>query len=304
MQKRASIDPNQQLLVVENSGVTRVSTTRESGGVPSEVIYQPQIGIPFARNAVLDWAQSRNFEWIAFLDDDTVPNEKWLDDMIFALMNQNYDAIQGSWKFSYDEGYPKFLPRMSSSSWTGIEALRTASTRNVIFSTKKVFELRTRFDQDLSEFGGSDTEFFMQLVNAGFKIGTTSRGLVDERIVGNRATASWHLRRKIREDQTWFSAARKFGRAPLGQEPQTQNPKTRTFSVLRKVFSFSSFYVTNRKGVNFRIPQLVVLPLTSISWILLRLGIRIREYQTPKPRPLLKYSKASRVWLVTKNRRL
>lgn len=282
MKERAPQEPFQHLLVVDNSGVSSPPLTRESGEVLVRVIYEPQVGIPFARNAALTWAQSGNYKWIAFLDDDVVPTGTWLEEMLFALRGGSHDAIQGSWVFSYESSYPNYLPRMSDSSWIGNEALRTASTRNVIFCTKKVFESGAKFNESLAEIGGSDTEFFMSLNNSGFQIGTTTKGLVNEPIVGKRASLLWHLRRKIRTDQTWFVSIQKFGRPAISMKKHRSSPKLVARTLFNRVFSASSLHVTTSKGKHVKLPQLVLLPLTALSFTLLGLGIRVREYQRPK----------------------
>jgi glycosyltransferase involved in cell wall biosynthesis len=282
MQERALVDPYQHLLVVDNSGITAHPQTNNQTQFNLTVIYEPQVGIPFARNAVLFFAQANDFDWVAFLDDDVIPANSWLEEMIYALTQGDCDAIQGSWLFSYEENYPRYLPRMAASNWVGNENLRTASTRNVIFKMQKVIESGTRFNNALVELGGSDTEFFMALNNSGFKIGSTSGGLVNESIIGDRATLKWHLRRKIRTDQTWFHAVEKFGVLP------EENPNLNSSSLLnlqrvwRKLFSPSSLFVTNKHGQVMILPQLALLPVTALSFILLKMGIRVREYKSPK----------------------
>jgi glycosyltransferase involved in cell wall biosynthesis len=282
MQERALADPYQHLLVVDNSGVTAHPQTNNQKQVNQTVIYEPQAGIPFARNAALSFAQANDFDWIAFLDDDVLPANSWLREMIYALTQGDLDAIQGSWVFSYGENYPKYLPRMAASNWVGNENLRTASTINVIFKTQKVFKSGTRFNTALVELGGSDTEFFMALNNSGFKIGSTSGGLVYESIIGDRATLKWHLRRKIRTDQTWFHAVEKFGALPEENSNQNSNLLLNLRRVWRKLFSPTSLSVTNKHGHVMILPQLALLPVTALSFILLKMGIRVREYKSPK----------------------
>ena len=63
---------NIQLLIVDNSGVA-LSQKEQITPNFATLIYEPRIGIPFARNAALEWALRAGVEWMVFIDDDVQP---------------------------------------------------------------------------------------------------------------------------------------------------------------------------------------------------------------------------------------
>ena len=67
-----------EVLVVENGPRTQLDTVLGSltHSFPICYLNEPRLGIPHARNAILEWAT--DFDYVAFIDDDEVPCREWL----------------------------------------------------------------------------------------------------------------------------------------------------------------------------------------------------------------------------------
>ena len=59
-----------------------------------EYALEPIVGIPYARNRALEMAMAAD-DLIAFLDDDEVPSEQWLAELLRVWREYSADVVFG-----------------------------------------------------------------------------------------------------------------------------------------------------------------------------------------------------------------
>jgi GT2 family glycosyltransferase len=167
---------------------------------PIHYVVEKNRGIAFARNAALAVALS-NSDFVAFIDDDEVPEPDWLSELLRVQKFYNADVVTGPCLPQYLEPPPSWvveggfheLPRYP----TGTQR-HMAFTNNVLVRTA-VFESVDRyFDESMALSGGEDDEFFSRAYRAGFRIVWADNAIVHESVPASRSTVGWLVRRGFR----------------------------------------------------------------------------------------------------------
>ena len=192
------------LIVVENDHRPRcidiVAEVKKSAPYPIEYVNETELGIPFARNTAIATSRKLGAKWIAFIDDDEVAEQDWLVRMCHRAGHFGVDVVQGPFRQEYPAETPDWFPRRSLAVRESGEALRTASTNNVMFH-HSLFEkpgLGLRFDTRLRFTGGSDADFFSRANQRGARIVWEQSAVVSESVPPSRLRLSWQLKRAFR----------------------------------------------------------------------------------------------------------
>lgn len=170
--------PVVHVVIVDNegSGTARqlCEEFKRRSGTSLTYVYEPQLGIPYARNACLANVPAA-CEFICFIDDDEVPKEDWLDQLLLAQQYTDADAVAGKVVAMFADGTPAWIavggffgaPRRSFGldmpKVQDLQALDRAATNNVMVRAATVRTLNLRFDSAFAFSGGSDTMFFRTL---------------------------------------------------------------------------------------------------------------------------------------------
>lgn len=137
-------------------------------------VHEPQRGISYARNAVLNNLPA-GCDFVAMLDDDEVPAPDWLDQLLLAQAATGADVVQGQvvpvfapstpqWiATSNFFGTPRRLYHIDFPRVINLQERVCAGTGNVLVRVKAIEDLRLRFDPDLALSGGEDRLFFSRL---------------------------------------------------------------------------------------------------------------------------------------------
>ena len=144
-------------------------------------------------------------EWIAFVDDDEVPESDWLDALLRTQRDHDADVVGGAVIPILPDGAPKWLIRGRFLNYnrhpTGTR-LPYAFTNNVLIRTRTVSEMSLRFSDRYGLTGGEDRHFFQQIGMAGHRIVWCDEAIVKETIPPDRMTTRWILRREFRYGNT------------------------------------------------------------------------------------------------------
>ena len=244
------------------------------------VIHEEKVGIPYARNAAVDWALAAGAECHIFIDDDVQPDHEWHRNLLSDFRESNADVMQGATIFRYPDDYPNYYPRIPDRRFSPDTKLVTGSTANVIFRTAPIKVLNLRFNVDLAEYGGSDADFFFQLHLNGATILHSPNAVVLEPLIGFRTSLLWQARRRIRTSQSWFYAI--GGITPEGDRPISRKGFGLVLNAVRILGRFVSrtFFllvapVRGRKS--FLQAFMDLMPILAV--LLTAMGIRIREYK-------------------------
>ena len=187
--------------------------------LPLRHVFEPRLGIPFARNRVIEIALAEEspggFDAIAFIDDDETADAAWLRELAATLESCDADAATGPALPAFEEGPP---PRWAERSGafdcldfpTGT-ARPTAFTHNVLVRTEALRRTGLRFDERLAMTGGSDTHLFSRLAKAGCRIVWCREAICREWTPASRLTVAWARQRAYRIGATDAWIARDLG---------------------------------------------------------------------------------------------
>jgi len=167
---------------------------------PLECYIEPRRGISHARNSAIARVKEGT-DFVAFIDDDEVPETSWLDELLYVQQSYGADVVSGpvlprfigdvpDWilkgKFFETERYP-----------TG-HLLNLSRTGNALVRSELFSKLGEPFDVRYAMTGGEDTLFFRRLHRAGYKMVWADDALVYDWVPEGRANARWILKRAYR----------------------------------------------------------------------------------------------------------
>lgn len=156
-----------EILIIDNGSTddTRIVASSFKKILPIRYIYEPQIGIPFARNTALREAQGKI---VAFTDDDCEPTPFWLSQMITAHKKYPKVAvIQGESIGKHLHNPLGIISHMFhevtiKKNLIGRKNLLYLDTKNVSFKLPILKKYKLRFTTELLR--GSDVDFAKQLL--------------------------------------------------------------------------------------------------------------------------------------------
>lgn len=190
-----------QVLVIDNdpdAGARRVVEDRKD---PALVyVHEPRPGIAAARNRALKEAGACS-GLLAFIDDDEVPSEHWLQQLVELQKQTGAAAVVGPVLSEYAVTPDPWIAageffkrrRMETGS-----RITVAATNNLLLDLGQVRDLGLEFDERFGLSGGSDTLFTRQLVQAGAAMLWCDEAVVVDRVPESRLTRAWVLRRAFR----------------------------------------------------------------------------------------------------------
>jgi|GEM_PF-1241600 len=192
------------------------SEAHRAGIASASVVLERRLGIPFARNAALQFSFDGGFDYLAFIDDDAAPDPDWLERLYSPLQGKGADAATGP-------QVPIFPPN-TSAELSKAEIFRErrladgsrcawAATNNVIFSVPFVKKHALWFESEFAT-GGEDKQFFLRFTKLGGKIVWVADAVVREPVVSGRLSRKWAVRRAYRYGSTGFSIERSI-RSPV-----------------------------------------------------------------------------------------
>lgn len=161
--------------------------------------HEPRAGIPFARNAAIRAAIRLRCNFLAYIDDDEVAPDRWLQTLHSNLIKSGADVIHGRLVRVPTLEAAVRQSRNYVPAEERIKRRRTAATNNVLFRAWLVTPpLNLMFDEALAQVGGSDTEFFMRANDAGATIVRSSQPPVFEIWDEQRETINFIMKRAWR----------------------------------------------------------------------------------------------------------
>lgn len=189
--------PEVTVIVVDNDASETARMVCSSATLPWRLKYvvEPKRGIAEARNCALKEIGDADF--VAFIDDDEVPANEWLDELLSTQAKFGADVVAGPIRPSFTGDVPEWV-RISGffgspARLTG-EPLAFCSTNNTLVM-RPVFDHIGCFDDRFQLTGGEDVQFFTRVRLAGFKIVWSAEAIVSETMSGDRTTLGALLRR-------------------------------------------------------------------------------------------------------------
>ena len=196
--------PDVQLAIVDNDAEGSAQSICEdfsaNHDLKLEYEIEKQRGIPFARNHSVDMVKE-NVDFIAIMDDDEVPAENWLDELMAAQQEFEADILTGPVAPHFMEQPADWLVNFfGSGNLIDGQNLKDnygfAYTSN-LFARAELFQ-HIRFDEQFRSNGADDTHLFMQVHEKGYKAVWADKALVTEWLPGSRTNYKWLWQRAYR----------------------------------------------------------------------------------------------------------
>lgn len=170
----------------------------------SEITYvhAPARNISIARNACLDNARG---SWIAFIDDDEVASETWLQTHYDTSIKNGLDVSIGPVLAMYPESAPAWI---KSNDYHTVKVsnqrpVTTGHAGNSFFNRSHPAIQDLRFSEERGRTGGEDTQFFYECFKAGAKLGEAPDAVAYEPVAENRLSLDWLVKNKFRSGITY-----------------------------------------------------------------------------------------------------
>lgn len=167
--------------------------------LPLGYVHEQKSGISRARNAALDNTEGSDF--VAFLDDDEIPEPAWLTTLLATQAAFDADVVSGPTLPRFDRPPSPWL--VAGHFWDPARhpdgaLVDTAYSGNVLFRRATVMRHAIRFDEAIGHIGGEDVDFFDRLRRAGATLRYSDNAIAFETIPPHRTTLRWLIRRWFR----------------------------------------------------------------------------------------------------------
>ncbi len=196
--------PHIRVIVVDNddagSAYQTCEAVRPRFNWELECYVEPRRGIPFARNTAIARA-GNDADYIAFIDDDEVPEPNWLDELLRVMAKYEADVVAGPAVPHFMKEPPLWVIKgefFASRRRTTGERLDRAATNNVMIRSAVLRAMANLFDERMALTGGSDIHLFRRVHRAGYRIVWADEALTTEWIPPSRVGTMWILRRAFR----------------------------------------------------------------------------------------------------------
>ena len=204
------------LIMVENSDnpACRDLMARFRDAFPSvriEYLMEPELGIPFARNAGVERALKLHGDWIVFIDDDEEACESWFENLTAAANRWDADVFHGPVRLIYPADCPEWIRMKQFDGGANGTILTSAATGNTMAHSRlfSAAGLGLRFDTSLRFSGGSDVELFSRATRSGATIRWIDDAVVREHVPTTRQSSRWLLLRMQRNAANTVTIIRK-----------------------------------------------------------------------------------------------
>ena len=178
---------SREYVIVDNGSTDQtrqvVEEFRDSAGFPVQYIHEPRAGHSIALNT---GCKAANGEIIAFTDDDAIPADQWLVEIIRSISDLGNDWVYGPvrpiwdfgkkplwfgpktsfWVACLDYGVQPFAPTDGSTPFAGV---------NHACRAERIFELGLYDEQkglrgDGKSYTGNDDDLYMKSLAMGFRV--------------------------------------------------------------------------------------------------------------------------------------
>jgi len=192
--------PEIVLVVADNDAAESARPVCEDArrwlSLPLRYVVEPRKGISFARNATVRHAGDA--DWLAFIDDDEVPEPRWLDTLMRVQRETGADVVTGPVHARFQREPPAWVLEggffASSRRATGA-LLGFAYTGNALLRARLLDGERELFDPDFHFGIGEDTLLFSRLAARGARVVWAEEAVVFESVPPERVRVRWLVRR-------------------------------------------------------------------------------------------------------------
>jgi succinoglycan biosynthesis protein ExoM len=215
-----------ELIVIDNNPnpETAAICQRASPRLPIAVHYEeePEAGITYARNCGVTSALERKADFIAFIDDDDLPQSDWLIQLLDRQAVTEADLVFGTWVLDNDmpqrareSGIFRLPVKAKHQNKGGRYGLPVfSSTCNVLVGRDILERVATTgeiFSHDFRYSGGEDKDFFIRAHALGANLASAELSVIHQIHEAERYTASGLLKRGFKSGCSQVGMARAHG---------------------------------------------------------------------------------------------
>lgn len=205
--------PAVEVIVVDNDPMSSESDPCKNISLPYPLRYvvEPSRGIVQVRNRAVALADGADF--VAFLDDDEVPCETWLDELLKTQAAFDADVVAGPTRPAYGPGVASWVRRggfFQRPEYKTGKPMKFCAAGNVLVR-RAIFDRVGGFDERFQLTGAEDTQFFLRVRRAGYTIVWSNEAVVHEIVPKERARLGWILRRGYQSGSGWSRSELSLG---------------------------------------------------------------------------------------------
>lgn len=184
----------------ERSAEIPVKRAASGFGLGVRYIHAGSRNIAVARNLALK-AGVEMATLVAFTDDDCLPSEGWLAELVKVFSLGGAEIVTGVCLDGFPETYPAWVhrgPYFDRPLEEPDGAIVTSGyIKNILISADALRRSGIQFDPEFGRTGGEDEMFLIQARQLGFKNRRAARALIHEKVPANRLTLNYQLRRRL-----------------------------------------------------------------------------------------------------------
>lgn len=196
-----------RIVVVDNdssqSALPVVEDLKSRLNLPISYDMEPMQGISAARNRLLSHVQA---DYFAFIDDDEVASQEWLESLFKTLEYYKADAVFGPVLSKFPQNAPSWAINAKifrrSRRPTGIPMVY-GGAGNTMVRREALGRPAQKFDLAFDLTGGEDIDFFYRLHLAGKRMLWCDEAIVYEHVTPARLTLKWICQRGFRGGQLY-----------------------------------------------------------------------------------------------------
>ncbi len=165
-------------------------------------------------------AAARHGELLAVLDDDELPEPRWLDELLECRRRTGAPIVTGPVLPRFEAAAPGWIVQggfFDLATYDDLTILQDGITGNAMFHLPTIVDAGLRFDDRFGRTGGEDQLFFRQAARRGLDIRYSSQATVFESVPTERANLGFLARRELRKGNTLGLLARDH--PELGDQP-------------------------------------------------------------------------------------
>ncbi len=188
-----------EIIVVDNQSTDNtaevVENLRARSSIPIHYVLQPKPGDAPTRNAGIQRARG---SWIAFFDDDQFADRRWLAELYQAAWASGALVIGGPVHLDLDPAMLEYLGPICRRALREVDYYRVLhpygprqlpGTGNALVA-RRLFDSVGLFDESMRT-GGSDSDFFKRVRQAGHELWYAPRAIIRHRIPAERLTPEY-----------------------------------------------------------------------------------------------------------------
>ena len=198
---KKNLDLKIKIAVVDNDSKGSASDAVNEWAEKWPLVYEvePKRGIPMVRNRLVSLSQDSDF--IAFIDDDEVPEPCWLDELLETQKKYNADVVSGPVLAAFEFDPPEWVIKghfYDRKRYKTGDVIKYPRTGNALIQREKMNSIEGPFDERLALCGGSDSFLFLKMQKLGALFVWSDEAVVHEYVPKTRANEKWLIQRSFR----------------------------------------------------------------------------------------------------------